>query len=198
MFGEFTMSEMSKYTEIPRRTLYRWRDDGLLPDYKTVEGQGPGQGDLYDKPVGVWAMFLDEASKTGVNFTGQGAGEVWLFKVDDEFKPDVPTQQHYDGPHLLGNSGHIVSYFRKNGFKFAAAIRSGKLGFVNKPSRDRFCEIRIVPLDVAFYSLPQYVDPRDPVPFQIGLVATHIVKSVVVISLYRLSNAFDYAVSLTR
>lgn len=190
---ELTTSQLSRLTEIPRRTIYRWFDDGFLPKFKLVEGRGPGLSDLHDKAIAVWAMFLDEASKNGVNFTGQGAGKVWLWR-EAERATDLEPGHKYDGPHLLSNCAHIVAYFRHNGFDMAGLILSGKLGFTDRPSRDRFCEIRIVPLDVAYNSVSQFVDPqKGGIPFLSGFEATHLVKSVLVINIQKLRNAFDYA-----
>jgi len=146
-----------------------------------------------DKAWGVWAMFLDEYGKNGGAFSGQGAPEVFLFDDSRQHNPHDPKSS-YDGPHLLGNSGRIVGYIRETGYDLSAVILRGKLGFTNTPSRDRFCEIRILPADMAGREVFQYTTPYGGY-FINGFSPTHIVKAVLLISIKLIGRAFDYAVT---
>lgn len=187
MKGELTTSELVRVTEIPRRTIYRWIDQGLLPKTTHVEGRGPGQSNLYDKAVAVWAMVLDEALKLGINFTGDNRAQVYLFRPD--------TDPAHEGPLLLGDSVRILDYLREWDLDLTCTALSGKFGFFDKPSRDRFVEFRIIPTPVAASLVATLIDPYHTGAgyFLTGLDAHRIVKSAIIISVSRFSRHYDYA-----
>jgi len=189
MKEELTTAELIKITEIPRRTIYRWLEEGLLPSWRRVPGRGPGQSNLFDKGVAVWAKILDEALKSGINFSGPASARVWLFSRDlSDIDPD--STKNYDGPLLLGDGTRIVQYLREHLFDLAVIAFAGKVGFPQQPSRERFVEFRIVPYRVAVSNITGFLDPRGP--FLFGMDPHHLVNSTLVISVLRFSLQYDF------
>lgn len=186
-----TSTELMRLTEIPKRTFYRWVDDGLIPAVKIVEGRGPGRSDLYDNPVGVWIMLLDELLKRGVRLSGAERAEVRIYRQERwHTGPTHDLEKDYELPTILSNSGRIASYIRQakiDDVALSALVYSGKVGFVNKPSRERFTEVFLLPAYIAISRLQQYSDPEQMVGIYLGGTRTHhLVKSMAIVSIERL------------